>query len=183
MNRDTGEKLLFDFPDATALARWEIVNDGVMGGLSRSRVAVQNGLGVFSGEVSLENFGGFASVRSRPATLPAEGALGFLIRVRGDGHRYKFTARQGREFDGVVYQQRFASRRGVWQENWLPFRDFVATCRGRTLNDAPPLAPERLSSVGLLLADQQEGPFRIEIAWIKVAGAAPADAGKEPAPV
>jgi len=26
-------KLLFDFPDATALARWEVVNGGVMGGI------------------------------------------------------------------------------------------------------------------------------------------------------
>ena len=96
-------QLLFDFPDATALARWEIVNDGVMGGVSRSRLTVANRTGVFAGEVSLENSGGFASVRSRPESLPAAGATGFLVRVRGDGHRYKFTARQGREFDGVVY--------------------------------------------------------------------------------
>ena len=166
-------KLLFDFPDATALARWEIVNDGVMGGISRSRLTVANGLGVFAGEVSLENSGGFASVRSRPDTLEAADTQGFFIRVRGDGHRYKFTARLGREFDGVVYQQRFATRRGVWQELWLPFGQFVPTFRGRTLGDLPPLAPERLASVGCLIADQQEGPFRLELAWIKVAAEAP----------
>jgi hypothetical protein len=166
-------KLLFDFPNPTALARWEIVNDGVVGGVSRSRLTVANGVGVFAGELSLANSGGFASVRSRPEPLAAAGMAGFLLRVRGDGQRYKFTARLGQEFDGVVYQQRFATRHGVWQELWLPFDQFVPTFRGRTLDDLPPLAPERLASVGCLIADQQAGPFRLEIAWIKVAVAAP----------
>jgi len=145
---------------------------------------VANGLGVFAGEVSLENSGGFASVRSRPETLAAAGATGFLIRVRGDGHRYKFTARLGREFvDGVVYQQRFATRRGHWQEIWLPFAGFVATLRGRPLSDLPPLMGEALSSVGWLISDAQEGPFRLEIAWIKVAARAPeADGASLPNP-
>jgi hypothetical protein len=172
MNPPPPVRLLFDFPDATALARWEVVNDTVMGGVSHSRLAVANAVGVFTGEVSLDHSGGFASIRSRPQTLDATGTAGFLVRVRGDGHRFKFTARLGREFDGVVYQQRFATRRGVWQEVWLPFAGFAPTFRGRTLTDLPPLAPERLGSVGFLIADAQEGPFRLEVAWIAV-GPAP----------
>jgi NADH dehydrogenase [ubiquinone] 1 alpha subcomplex assembly factor 1 len=183
MNLPTDARLLFDFPDATALTHWEFVNDGVMGGLSRSRLTVANGVGVFAGEVSLANSGGFASVRSRPAALEADGTTGFLVRVRGDGHRYKFTARLGREFDGVVYQQRFTTRRGIWQESWLPFGRFVPTFRGRSLSDLPPLAPEGLGSVGFLIADQQEGPFRLEIAWIKVAAEAPTAGVNSPAAV
>lgn len=178
MTPPASARRLFDFPDATALAAWEIVNDGVMGGESRGRLTVANAVGVFAGEVSLANSGGFTSVRSRPKALDAGDAAGFLIRVRGDGHRFKFTARLGREFDGVVYQQRFATQRGVWQELWLPFTAFVPTFRGRALPDLPSLTPELLGSVGFLIADQQEGPFRLEIAWI-AAGRAPGDAGRE----
>ena len=166
-------KLLFDFPDATVLTRWHSVNDDVMGGVSHSRLTVANGRGVFAGEVSLENSGGFASVRSRPELLEAAGTTGFLLRVRGDGRHYKFTARLGREFDGVVFQQRFATQRGAWQEVWLPFDQFVPTFRGRTLSGLPPLAPEQLGSVGVLIAGGQAGPFRLELAWIKVANGAP----------
>jgi NADH dehydrogenase [ubiquinone] 1 alpha subcomplex assembly factor 1 len=44
--------------------RWRIVNDGVMGGLSSSKAIVEDDKIIFSGNVSLENNGGFASLRS-----------------------------------------------------------------------------------------------------------------------
>ncbi len=45
--------------------KWRIVNDAVMGGLSSSTVSINNeGKILFSGNVSLDNNGGFASLRS-----------------------------------------------------------------------------------------------------------------------
>ena len=45
--------------------QWRIVNDGVMGGLSSSKAIVNDDNKIiFSGNVSLENNGGFASLRS-----------------------------------------------------------------------------------------------------------------------
>jgi hypothetical protein len=32
----------------------------------------------------------------------------------------------------------------------------------------PPLNPARIVSVGVLISDKQEGPFKLELAWIKV---------------
>ncbi len=46
--------------------RWYAVDDGVMGGVSQSGFRVDAGAGCFGGEVSLENGGGFASVRREP---------------------------------------------------------------------------------------------------------------------
>ena len=67
MNADAAsEKTLFDFSTATNAPAWQVVNDDVMGGVSTSRFSVTNGVAVFRGEVSLENNGGFASVRSLP---------------------------------------------------------------------------------------------------------------------
>jgi len=54
----------------------------------------------------------------------------------------------------------------------LPLKDFVASLRGRVLTDVPPLNPAKVSSVGFLISDQQAGPFRLEVAWIKVSPAA-----------
>lgn len=53
---------LFDF-DGDDAARWEIENDGVMGGRSRGFVEVSDGALVFTGEVVTEG-GGFTSVRA-----------------------------------------------------------------------------------------------------------------------
>jgi hypothetical protein len=87
------DKTLFDFQSTTGSAAWQIVNDDVMGGGSTSRFEVTNGVAVFRGEVSLENNGGFASVRSSPARHGLAGCDSFVIRLRGDGRRYKFSPR------------------------------------------------------------------------------------------
>ena len=76
--------------------------------------------------VSLENNGGFASVRSSPARHDLTGCGCFVIRVRGDGRRYKFTARTETGFDAPLYQCAFETKRGEWEEHRLAFKDFVA---------------------------------------------------------
>ena len=97
------EGILFDFQAPTSSPAWEIVNDNVMGGVSTSRFQMRtNGGAVFSGVVSLENNGGFASVRSSPARNDLTGCGCFVIRLRGDGHRYKFTARTETGFDAPL---------------------------------------------------------------------------------
>ena len=85
--------LLPMFPAAAlpgAAAEWQVVNDGVMGGVSSAQVAASaDGALRFSGVVRLDYNGGFASAR-RAATLPAD-ATGLAITARGDGNRYRLT--------------------------------------------------------------------------------------------
>jgi len=164
------EKFLFDLSSVTNATGWQVVNDNVMGGISTSRFELTNGVAVFRGEVSLENNGGFASVRSLPAKHELTGCDTFVIRVRGDGQSYKFTARTDRSFDSAIYQATFPTTKGAWEEHRLPMRDFVATFRGRSLPDEPPLDPADVTSVGFLISEKQAGPFRLEIAWIKAIG-------------
>jgi monofunctional biosynthetic peptidoglycan transglycosylase len=161
------QKTLFDFSTATSPAGWQTVNDDVMGGVSRSSLRLANGIAVFQGTVSLENDGGFASVRSLPARYDLAGCDAFLVRVRGDGRSYKFTARTASSFDRAVYQLAFRTKEGNWEDLCLPLKDFVPTFRGRVLSGEPPLDPEKISSVGFLISDKQVGTFRLEVAWIK----------------
>jgi hypothetical protein len=161
------EKTLFDFQSTTNTTAWQTVNDEVMGGVSSSRFELAKGVAVFHGEVSLENNGGFASVRSLPARHDLTGCDGFLLRVRGDGRRYKFTVRMDPGFDSASYQATFATKKGQWEEHRLPFSDFVPTFRGRVLSGERPLDPAKVISVGFLISDKQSGPFALGIAWIK----------------
>jgi monofunctional biosynthetic peptidoglycan transglycosylase len=162
------EKLLFDFQVGSNQPVWQVVNDDVMGGLSNSQFQViGNGFAVFSGVVSLENNGGFASVRSSPSLHNLSGCGCFLVRLRGDGQRYKFTVRTEAGFEAPLYQYGFTTKRNQWEERGLGFKDFVPTLRGRTLTGVPPLNPAYVMSVGCLIADKQEGPFRLEMSWIK----------------
>ena len=55
---------IYQFNEKTTIKDWRIVNDGVMGGISKSTIVLnETGNGEFSGHVSLANNGGFASVQ------------------------------------------------------------------------------------------------------------------------
>ena len=171
MKADTEtNKTLFDFKAVTHSPTWEVVNDDVMGGVSTSQFEVlTNGGAVFSGTVRFENNGGFASVRSSPVGENLAGLTAFVLRVRGDGRRYKFSVRTGTGFDTPLYQCSLTTKPGEWTEHRLPLKQFVPTFRGRVLSGEPPLDPAKVSSVGFLISDKQAGPFRLEIDWIKSA--------------
>ena len=175
MKADTAtNKTLFDFQAATNHPAWEVVNDDVMGGVSKSRFQVlKNGCAVFSGTVRLENNGGFASVRSAPLRENLTDLTAFVLRVRGDGRSYKFSVRTGTGFDTPLYQCSFTTKPGEWEEHRLAFSDFVPTFRGRVLPGEPSLNPAKFNSVGFLISDKQAGPFRLEIGWIKASSARP----------
>ena len=162
------EQVLFSFEDDEGPDRWTIVNDGVMGGLSRSRILLSDErTAVFEGRLSLENNGGFASVRSRPEAMPTTGSSGLAVRLRGDGREYQLRIRTSRAFDGVAYGWNFKTTAGEWTTIEAPYRDFVPTFRGRVLQDVPPIEPSAIRQLGILIADKDETPFRLEIDWIK----------------
>ncbi|MHC1769117.1 MAG: CIA30 family protein [Verrucomicrobiia bacterium] len=161
-------RLLLTLGELAAPSKWEVINDSVMGGISTSQMGGgKDGTLVFAGTVSLENNGGFASVRSLSTVRDLTGCDAFILRVRGDGRRYKFTVRTERSLDRAIYQAAFMTKEGEWQEHRLALKDFVPTFRGRVLLGEPPLDPAKAAAVGFLISDQQAGPFRLEIAWIK----------------
>lgn len=167
MNR-TEKAVLFNFEDPQTFGAWWIVNDGVMGGLSQSDMDVQNGAATFKGTVSLENYGGFASVRAPIPDIDLSGRSGFQIRVRGDGKRYKFRIRTNNSFDGVAYSANFQTKLAQWQTIRLDKSDFVPVYRGRIVRGAPDLDLNDVRQVGFLISDKQDGPFQLNIQSVEV---------------
>jgi len=146
---------------------WRTIDDVVMGGVSSSRMVVEDGVAVFSGRVSLDNNGGFASARSADQHHDLSACNGVRLKVRGDGKRYALRLRTLDARDGVSYLMRFETEVGEWQEIVLPFAGFVPSFRGRVVEGHPPVDPARVCGLGLLIADRQAGPFRLELAWIE----------------
>jgi monofunctional biosynthetic peptidoglycan transglycosylase len=166
--QDTPLKTIFDFTSVSTGKVWNIINDGVMGGLSRSRFEITpDNTAVFSGQVSLENNGGFASVRTVPRDYRLDGYTGIFLRVKGDGNIYSFRVRTDARFDGISYRAKFFTEKDQWIEIRLPFEDFVPTYHGRILSNRPPVDPEKIQQMGFLIADKQKGPFKLIIDWIK----------------
>lgn len=162
----TPNRLVIDFRDPAQTLRWTPVNDRVMGGLSTSHaMSTAEGM-AFSGVVSLDNNGGFASIRALNCEYRLAGGVAIILRVQGEGRAYKFGIRTDDAFDGVQYQARFATQSGEWRDICLPIHEFQPTFRGRTVK-APTLDPARIRLFGLLIADRQAGPFRLVVESIQ----------------
>ena len=162
------EKTLFDFTGQDKAARWVRVNDGVMGGLSQSELRfTPHGTAFFQGTLSLENYGGFASVRTTPYDCDLDGYAGLTVRVKGDGHRYKLRLRADDRLDGPAYEADFETEAGTWTVAQIPFADLRPTFRGRRLRNVPALDGAAVRQIGFMIADKQAGPFRLEIDWVK----------------
>ena len=159
---------LFDFKTQADVQSWRIVNDTVMGGVSRSRIDhAAPGLAIFSGTLSLENNGGFASARSPKFQHPMGDSEGLEIRVKGDGRDYNCNLRTKGGLNWVFYQAGFETQAGEWQVIRIPFSKFKPTFRGRKLGKKQALQVENIEATGFIIADKQAGEFRLEVDWIK----------------
>jgi monofunctional biosynthetic peptidoglycan transglycosylase len=158
---------LFDFRDPGELRRWVAVHDTVMGGRSDGGLAsTDDGHAVFAGHLSLENNGGFASVRTVPRQLGLDHATGLVLRVRGDGRTYQLRLRQDDRFDGIAWRFRFDTTPGQWSVVTVPFSACEPVWRGRRVAGAGPVEPAQIRQVGFMLADKQAGDYRLEIARV-----------------
>lgn len=158
---------LFDFSSAKTSGQWFIVNDGVMGGVSQSRINLNgDGTATFSGTLSSENNGGFASIRTRIAGELDNEFKGVSIRLRGDGNIYSLRFRPDSRFDGYSYQAKVKTKKDKWVEVDVPFSEFTPTFRGYTLSGKPALMAKDIAQMGIMVSDKQWGDFKVDIDWI-----------------
>jgi len=149
---------VMDFSDPNVARRLWVVNDGVMGGVSQSRLRQEAEGVVFEGEVSLRNNGGFASLRGPVAW--ADGTSALELAVHGDGKRYRLLLRMDSTPGAASYQCDFDALGP--QTHRFTAADFQATFRGRIVSAAP-LVFARVVEFGILIADKQEGPFGLQL--------------------
>lgn len=164
------------------VAGWRTVLDGVMGGRSTGRVTQpEAGILRFSGELSLENNGGFSQTQTTVPEGSLKGAFGIEARVRGDGRTYQFDVRCSdvRMMAGS-FQKKFETVAGEWITVRMPFEQFRLFSFGRPVSNAPKLTPARVESIGVTLADKKPGAFQLDIDFVRAIGPAGEDAAAGP---
>ena len=149
-------------------SRWQVVLDGVMGGLSTGEVdRTRDGI-VFHGELSLENNGGFSQIRTPIETGTLSGADGIEIEVRGDGRSYIFDARVANfQVMAGSFQHGFETTDSEWTTVRLAFSDFRFFAFGKRVPGVGAMNPEMVNSLGVTLADYNAGDFELEIRSIR----------------
>jgi hypothetical protein len=154
--------------DPQAAKSWSVIDDGVMGGLSSGKFYLNDqGHGIFTGYVSLENNGGFTSARLDTGPISLAGKNKLKIRIRGDGKKYQLRIKEGREQPHAFIQVFKTS--SDWQDLEFNLSDFYATFRGRRLN-LPNFSAGIIEEITFLIANKKAEQFTLEIATIELVG-------------
>lgn len=158
--------IIFEFNNEADSQKWTIVNDDVMGGRSSSQMNINSaGYGVFEGEVSLENNGGFSSVRYQFEKIKTTGYKKIKIRLKGDGKKYQFRVKN-KLSTYYSYISSFSTT-NEWQEIEIPLKDMYPSFRGRVL-DQPNFSHEFIEQVTFLIANKRNERFKLVIDRIEL---------------
>ena len=164
---------LLDFAGPDTAQKWQAVNDNVMGGVSegRFRITADNTM-EFSGRLSLENNGGFASVRTKPTNFNVHAGDTLVVRLKGDGREYVLNIYTKSRRMAFSYRAPLPTTKGEWTEVSVPLEEFIPTAFGNRVQGMGPVASDQINSLGFMLSDKKPGPFKLEVDWVKIIPAA-----------
>ena len=152
---------IFDFNKNADITNWNIVDDVVMGGRSSGKFYLnEEGNGVFKGNVSLENNGGFSSLRYRFDAVSTGSYSKITLKVKGDGKSYQFRVKD-KSSNYYSYITYFNSSTG-WKTIEINLSDMYPAFRGRKLS-SPNFNSERIEEIAILIGNKKEETFKLEI--------------------
>lgn len=159
-------QLIFDFNKNSNIDNWIIVDDVVMGGKSfGSFQLTPDGFGLFEGDISLENNGGFSSVRYRFSKLEVNKDSKVIIKIKGDGKKYQFRVKDNLNnyYSFITYFE----TSGNWQEIIIPLREMYPSFRGRRL-DLPNFSEDYMEEIVFLIGNKKPEKFKLLIDKIEL---------------
>ena len=162
--------LKFNFGTKHNTPSWRIVNDGVMGGLSSSQLKENENSVLFNGNTSLENNGGFASMR----TLFEKGSLSdcktMTIRYKSNSINRTFglSLKDSQRYYIPYYQHKFSPKTTDWEEITVNLKDFKHIRISQIIGNEMPLDYLKdVYNIALIVSDKKAGNFDIEIDYIE----------------
>lgn len=158
--------LIYDFTTDSDVSTWNIVNDVVMGGVSRSTFTLdEKGNAVFSGTVSLDNNGGFCMVQHVFDKTKVTDFKNIAIRLKGDGKRYQFRMKSDRN-DYYSYVSYFNTS-NEWETVKIAMDKMYPVFRGQKL-DMPNFSNHSVEEIGFLIGINKEENFKLIIDKIEL---------------
>jgi len=159
-------QLIFDFNYTSPVNDWTVVDDVVMGGRSTGQFKIDSeGHGVYSGNVSLENNGGFSSLRYQFEKIRTHENSKIVIRLKGDGKQYQFRVKSNRN-TYYSYTTTFKTS-GDWENIIIDLKDMYPSFRGRTLN-MPHFNENSIEELVFLIGNKKNESFELVLDRIDI---------------
>jgi hypothetical protein len=157
---DTNQTI-FDFNSNSDISNWTTVDDVVMGGRSQGNFKINGaGHGEFYGTISLDNNGGFSSLRHRFSSMEIKDFKEVVLRVKGDGKKYQFRVKD----NSSNYHSFIAvfETNGAWQTIKIKLSEMYPTFRGRALSIGN-LSSDSIEELTFLIGNKKAESFKLEI--------------------
>ena len=155
------QDMVYNFDKNSNLNNWIIVNDDVMGGVSKSNVYINDDSHcVFTGFISTANNGGFCSLRYYLERINIKNNKDLKLRVKGDGKPYQLRIKSNRN-DYFSYIFSFQTS-GDWQTISVPLKEMFPSFRGRRLN-LQNFSSKYFEEIGILIGNKRNEKFYIII--------------------
>ncbi len=159
-------QLIFNFNQSSNIKDWVVMDDVVMGGKSLGVFKLNtDGFGVFEGNVSLENNGGFSSVQYKFSKTIIKGCTKAVIKLKGDGKTYQFRVKSN-SGDNHSYLASFLTS-GTWQKIEIPLKNMYPSFRGKKL-EQPNFSSESIEQIAFLIGNKKAESFKLIIDQIEL---------------
>lgn len=157
---------IYDFQKDASTTGWRVVDDGVMGGLSKGKLTVnKDGHGEYTGTVSTENNGGFSSLRYRFDAQEVSDKQTMVLHLKGDGKKYQFRVKdKTSQYHSYIYTFETS---GKWETIKIPLADMYPSFRGRKLT-IPNFNHTQLEEIAFLIGNKKAESFELLIDKIEV---------------
>lgn len=155
------DAIIFDFTNDENITEWRVVDDVVMGGVSQGNFKInESGNGLYFGNVSLENNGGFSSLRYRFDKVEVSKFSKVILKIKGDGKNYQFRVKDK--------YRNYYSYISVFETSWdwqfveIPLSEMYPAFRGRNLN-MDNFSSKFIEEIAILIGNKKAQSFRLEI--------------------
>ena len=157
---------IFDFKVDSNIKSWKIVDDDVMGGRSSSNFMLNaDGFGVFWGNISLANNGGFSSLRHEFKPIKLKEDTKIRVKLKGDGKKYQIRIKNNSR-NRYSYINTFSTS-GEWQEIEIPLKEMYPSFRGSKL-DKPNFSHDYIEEIVFLIGNKKNESFKLFIDKIEL---------------
>lgn len=166
----TTSGFIFNFGTQNNTETWRIVNDAVMGGLSTSGITENKNSILFKGETSLDNNGGFASMRTLIEKDSLKDCTTMTIRFKSSStdRTFGLSLKTSQRYYIPYHKFTFSPKTNDWEELKVNITEFKHYRISEIIGENMPLdVLSEVFNIALIVSDTKAGPFDIEIDFIK----------------
>jgi hypothetical protein len=165
-----GQSSIIDFGNSTEKNQeWVLLSDNIMGGITKSKIEYTNNSVLLSGNISLDNYGGFSSIKTKYKSVDLSKYIGIKIKFKSTNQKFAFTLEDNQDWTQPNYKREFSSKKDdTWEEVIIYFKDFQEIVIGETTgNMMKSKSLKNIVRMGIMTYEKKEGPFSLEVDYIE----------------